>query len=456
MVFQGIVLFAVISAIASIKTTATIVTDELNMRSGPGFHNPPVAVLQKGLNVNVLSYEGEWIKIRHKGRVGFIFNRKSFVKIKESRSAEQGKQVSKTQKSRTHTLNEKIEAGKETVRKYTEKEKNVILNLNDTDIEIDHARKKVTVIRTELQDLKKKINEAEKSFDDLEKRGITHERYAYKRLIAHYKFNRIGNFQVLASADSIYDFYLRKKLMETILESDNQTLDRLRDDQKTLEKLLDELSVSEAAKETTSLMLKQQISRLNREKLKKEKILEEIKGKKSLQLAAIESLKQSALSLDNTVRSFEQTQKNKIDDREGIKDTSFSELKGLLMMPVKGKIVSFFGHYKNKKLNVMNFQSGVNIKADRGEPIRAVGDGSTLYASWFKGYGNMIIIDHGDHYYTVYAHLEEVFKNKGDRVETGEVIATVGDTGSITGSGLHFEVRHHGKPMNPLKWIKKT
>jgi murein DD-endopeptidase MepM/ murein hydrolase activator NlpD len=138
-----------------------------------------------------------------------------------------------------------------------------------------------------------------------------------------------------------------------------------------------------------------------------------------------------------------------------VAEKPFAALKGLLMMPVKGKIVSFFGHYKDEKFKVTHFQSGINIKADRGEPIRAVYSGQTLFSSWFKGFGNMIIIDHGDHYYTVYAHLEEQFKSKGDPVEAGEVIATVGDTGSLTGAGLHFEVRHHGKPMNPLGWIKK-
>jgi septal ring factor EnvC (AmiA/AmiB activator) len=67
----------------------------------------------------------------------------------------------------------------------------------------------------------------------------------------------------------------------------------------------------------------------------------------------------------------------------------------------------------------------------------------------------MIIIDHGTSYYTVYAHLEETFKSKGNEVDAGEVIATVGDTGSMTGAKLYFEVRHHGKPMNPVKWLKK-
>jgi septal ring factor EnvC (AmiA/AmiB activator) len=104
---------------------------------------------------------------------------------------------------------------------------------------------------------------------------------------------------------------------------------------------------------------------------------------------------------------------------------------------------------------VTNFQSGISIKAERGEPIRSVSDGHVIFANWFKGFGNMMIVDHGDHYYTVYAHLEEVFKVKGDRVDRGEVIATVGDSGSMRGPALHFEVRHHGKPIDPLKWIQK-
>jgi septal ring factor EnvC (AmiA/AmiB activator) len=103
----------------------------------------------------------------------------------------------------------------------------------------------------------------------------------------------------------------------------------------------------------------------------------------------------------------------------------------------------------------VNFRSGIDISADRGEPVYAVFPGQVLYSSWFKGYGNMLIIDHGGHYYTVYAHVEEIFKQKGERVEDNEVIATVGDSGSLEGPGLYFEVRHHGKPLDPAKWIKK-
>ena len=184
------------------------------------------------------------------------------------------------------------------------------------------------------------------------------------------------------------------------------------------------------------------------------KLLADIRSQKALELAAIDALTQAANELDRKINSLN-TKMNGAYHNENISPMPFSDHKGLLIMPVNGKIINFFGPYKNQRYNITNFRSGIDIKAENGEPIRSVFQGKVLYSSWFKGYGNMIIVDHGKNYYTVYAHLEEAFKVKGDMVETGEVIATVGDTGSMTGAKLYFEVRHHGKPVNPLAWLKK-
>ena len=124
-------------------------------------------------------------------------------------------------------------------------------------------------------------------------------------------------------------------------------------------------------------------------------------------------------------------------------------------MPVKGKILSAFGPYKNRQFNVINFRNGIDIQAERGEPVRAVCKGKVVFAAWFKGYGNMIIIEHGNCFHTVYANIEELFKKVGQGVQTGEVVATVGDTGSETGSKLYFEIRKDRKPVDPLKWIDR-
>jgi septal ring factor EnvC (AmiA/AmiB activator) len=127
----------------------------------------------------------------------------------------------------------------------------------------------------------------------------------------------------------------------------------------------------------------------------------------------------------------------------------------LLIFPVKGKIANLYGSYRHPRLNVPAFRNGIDIAAERGEPVKAVHAGAILYSSWFKGYGNVVIIDHGDHFYSVYAHLEDVFKSVDNHVEAGDVIATVGDSGAMGAAGLYFELRHHDRPLDPLEWLKR-
>ena len=216
------------------------------------------------------------------------------------------------------------------------------------------------------------------------------------------------------------------------------------------------LNANKAEKRSLEIALKERAGQLGVRQGRRKTLLDAIRSEKALGLAALKSLQEAARSLDDTLRQIEPSA---VPDgaQPGTRTSaqSFIQTKGLLSWPVKGKIISFFGPYRDKKYAVTNFQSGINIQAERGEPIRAVSQGHTIFAGWFKGFGNMMILDHGNHYYTVYAHLEEVFKVKGDRVEKGEVIATVGDSGSLMGPALHFEVRHHGKPVDPLAWIQK-
>jgi septal ring factor EnvC (AmiA/AmiB activator) len=220
--------------------------------------------------------------------------------------------------------------------------------------------------------------------------------------------------------------------------------------------LLTELNAEKAQKRAQELALKQQMADLNEQQDRRKAMLGKIRNEKSLEQAALESLRQAALDLNATVERIEPAVPPAPRPGEGkTEDKPFEAYKGLLSWPVRGKIISFFGSQRDQKYAVTSFHSGINIQAERGEPIHCVCGGYTIFSSWFKGFGNMMIIDHGDHYYTVYAHLEEVFKVKGDRVEKNEVIATVGDSGSMMGPALHFEVRHHGKPVDPMQWIHK-
>jgi septal ring factor EnvC (AmiA/AmiB activator) len=435
---------------------ATILVSELNMRSGPGGHNPPITTLRRGAQVLVLSYEGEWVRILFEDQTGFIMNRESFLRIDEPGEAPVGDvDAPELADGATDNLNRELERSREKVDSFSKAETAIINDLDDTQKALDSARKKVARFSTELKAVALRIRELEGQYQEIEHRANLNEKYVAGRLAALYKLSWLGKFHILASADSMFDFFLSKRAMEQILAHDDAVLTQMSRDKAEMQALLARLVARKKDKQTTTADLSDRIDTMNAEQARREALLAEIGKKKSLQLAAIESLKTSARALDRTVESLKTDSLPPGPPQAMVAEKPFAALKGLLMMPVKGKIVSFFGHYKDRKLKVSHFRSGINIQADRGEPIRAVYSGQTLFSSWFKGFGNMLIIDHGDHYYSVYAHLEEQFKSKGDPVEAGEVIATVGDTGSMTGAGLHFEIRHHGKPMNPLGWIKK-
>ena len=115
---------------------------------------------------------------------------------------------------------------------------------------------------------------------------------------------------------------------------------------------------------------------------------------------------------------------------------------------------SAFGAQVHPKFGTRTYRNGVDIEAAQGTEVAAVFPGSVIYTGWFKGYGNLIILDHGNDYYTLYAHVADILVKEGDDVRQGGKIATVGDTGALTGPRLYFEVRYQGKPQDPEQWLR--
>jgi septal ring factor EnvC (AmiA/AmiB activator) len=130
-------------------------------------------------------------------------------------------------------------------------------------------------------------------------------------------------------------------------------------------------------------------------------------------------------------------------------------LRGQLPWPAEGRVVMGFGRQVHPRFGTETFRRGVDIEADEGAPIRAVYAGTVLYRGQLKGYGNLIILDHGAGYYTLYAHASEILVEEGDRVRAGQAIGRVGETGSLEGPRLYFEVRYQGRPEDPEQWLRR-
>jgi septal ring factor EnvC (AmiA/AmiB activator) len=364
------------------------------------------------------------------------------------------------ERSAIETLREEVEAlrrdiqqGEAELDRVARDEGDIAGALEASGRSLQRHRRRAAALQAELAEIEQNIASTAATVADLSRRIRAGAAAMSGRLVALYKASSLGTAQLLASADSVTEFVQRRKALGHILAQDERARETLMAQQAELEELRAHLELQQAEKRTRADEQERQLASVGREKVNREQLLTQLRTRKELQLAAIDSLRQSSQALGEQIESLGRRAVSGADG--GHRPAKpFADSKGLLLPPVKGKIVSLYGPFRHPRLNVQAFRSGIEIAADRGEPVQAVHSGTIIYASWFKGYGNVLIIDHGSNFYTVYAHLEDVFKSIDNPVEAGEVVATVGDSGALGTPGLYFELRHHGKPLDPLEWLK--
>lgn len=273
------------------------------------------------------------------------------------------------------------------------------------------------------------------------------------RARALYRWQRGGSPFVLLSGEfSVPQLMRRKRYLEIVLAHDLDLIDGLVREQAELEAVATELQAKRERlrqKRNASVALRASI---RSEREEKNKVLYSLRREKRLRARALEELEAAAKKLEEMVTATPV--------REPVrKETSwpgFAKAQGTLDLPVAGRIIGGFGTRKHPVFNVEVNRRGIDIAAPLGEAIHAVERGTVIFAERFAGYGQMIIIDHGGRYYTVYAHLSELSKTVGDRVRRGEMIATVGDSESFGAPRLYFEIRKDGKPVDPAPWFRPT
>ena len=243
--------------------------------------------------------------------------------------------------------------------------------------------------------------------------------------------------------------------LSTLAKQDKKLYDKVFNTQNILNRRIDEMSINreqlkiirdEAENEKETLQIEKQnkqifLNRLSGEQQKQRKLEEElIKSKESLQYL-INKLRVANTNID----------KNR-DVKKG--QHYFDKNKKKVIWPASGKVISKFGTVRHPKYNTKTLNNGIDIKVKMGEPVYAVCDGDVIYADKFLGYGNVIMLDHGNGYFSLYAHLEEMNVILNQPVMSAEAIGTCGDTGSLSGAILHFEIRKDGKPLNPSNYLK--
>ncbi len=484
-----------VSADRQVLYRGAVVSVKLNLRKAPAQGSPVLAVMDKGEQVDVIAEEGGiggWLTVVFNGKTGYVRNRPRYVRrlpaskpgtppqeatkvtevpvktsqtgLKKDRPAAKAPAPAKDAEPAQNNAADqkanlalKIAGENEKLSAISKEEQEIIEGLDHIDRALNQARISADRLTRDVTGLEEQIKQGQADIETLTRKLEENRIYAGKRLTALYKLGKAGEFKTAAVPGSLYDFFVRQNAMERIIESDSRILESWNKDLQSLTTARENMEHQITEKAEKEKKLRMQIRIKEKETQKKEALLRDIRRKKQLSLAALAALKESASRLDQKMSGLGQNAPPAAsrESRGATHKSAFGRLRGRLVFPVKGQVVSRFGPSRSGDYKAFTFQKGIDIRVERGEPVRSVFKGEIMFADWLKGYGNLLIINHGDNYYTLYAHVEEMFKKKGERVDTGEVIATAGDTGSMTGLCLHFEIRHHGKPLNPMDWLEK-
>jgi septal ring factor EnvC (AmiA/AmiB activator) len=350
-------------------------------------------------------------------------------------------------------VKQKMRRERQGISQAQKKEGSVLGGLAKIDAELDRKTKDLkrvnALYETILADLARKEQELRTIDSSLAARRDWLER----RVAALYRWQRSGiPFVLLSGADGAGETLQRRRYFEATLAYDRAQLARLSDESAQQKVLAEELEDKRAAASVQKKNLAAIQDSIRAERRKKEVLLASVRREKESHQRALKELEQAALRLQ---KMMDELNRRAVVAKPAPSGTGFAALRGKLDFPVRGTLASSFGAARHPDVPAEVFRKGIDIDAPLGEEVRAVEAGKVVFADRFSGYGKMMIIDHGERYYTVYAHLAELLKKAGDPVRRGEPIAQVGDSESLAGSRLYFEIRKDGKPVDPGPWFRK-
>ncbi len=281
------------------------------------------------------------------------------------------------------------------------------------------------------------------------------------RLTARYRMGREGYLRFLLGARSIGDLLRRKRLFNALLESDLDALAVLRFASDGANAARDELQASRAELAQSAQAESDKRAGLEVRVAQQKKLLLSVQQEKAVHEQAVRELTEASHALSGKLSELEkaspqaQVEDGSVPPRQ-IELTPVREARGKLLFPVEhGRIEARFGRTVDHRFGTVTLQRGIDIRSPQGTKVRAVWPGKVVHAGWFRGYGNLLIVDHGDGIFSLLAHLDALEKEVGDEVAAGDEVGTVGDTGSLKGAYLYFELRDGQKPLDPERWLSR-
>lgn len=351
-------------------------------------------------------------------------------------------------RDRLSSITEDINRKKQILHKLSKEERITLNKLFSIEREIKIGERKLDKLQTQLSNVYKDVCDTQKSIHLTTIELKERQNILLNRLNAMYKYRGGDLLEILFSTDDLADMSKRLYFMTLVAKADIELINDIKEKKNAY---IEKKRILQANYNKISEIKKAQEKFLfEQEKLKesREQLLTDIRTKKSLYQHQIAKLERESLEIKQLIRNLEAKKKKKHTQQ------FIAQGRGDLPWPVKNrKKYRTFGKYKHPKFDAYVMNKGIDIATNKGETVTSIKEGRVVFANLFKGYGLLVIIDHGNGLYSLYAHLGKIFVSVNDEVSKGTPIGRTGNQFDEEGYNLHFEIRINGEPVDPLDWL---
>lgn len=357
-------------------------------------------------------------------------------------------------------LEKQVNYHKKAVVDTQKKEKSVLEQLSVYDQKQKLAQQKIKLLELKQEKVSNTITELTDQIRTAESDILVMKDALRDRMIAIYKYGGLTELNLLVTAKSSHEALTASYLLSQIAKQDQEMIESMAREKEQLENAAENLLHQKTTLKEQSSELVIQKESLSRETSSRNALLQKLRKQKALHLAAAKDLERSQKEIEKKISLL----LNKKRQAEAQRNASTGKTRtnitymnsgGKFSWPTQGKITSRFGTRIHPVFKTKIMHTGIDISTRKGTRVKAAESGEILYSGWLRGYGQIIIIDHGHDLTTVYAHLDSIAVDEGMGVKKGQDIGTVGSTGVATGPHLHFEVRFNGEARDPLKYLSR-
>jgi len=348
-------------------------------------------------------------------------------------------------------IREKLKAEKQKIEKTIMEEKSILTELEKLEKSVNKKKSELKYYDGRLQKSKTEMKLLREDISALEVKMENRKDLLKKRIITLYKEQYSGDTAlILISAKDYQDLLRKSRYISLLAHYDSTLMKKHREGIKNYHSKRSKMEALQNDLEGNKRNIHKNMKEIKEERANKDRLLASVKDKRSSYEKMARELKDSSVKLKKIIME----QEKKVVPAS-VTGKGFRNMKGALPWPIDGKVLVPFGKYKDPKYNIPVFKNGIEIKTKTGATASSVHGGRVVYADWFKGYGQVLIINHDKGYHSLYGNLTEIFYKAGDIISKGRNVGIIAEKGLLNVPTLYFEIRHKGKPIDPLGWLKQ-